>query len=58
MYSISEVSSESKKIVDFCTELEVKKLHSLPQPSEISNDDVIIDGLFGSGLNRPETGQK
>ena len=31
------------------------KLKSLPEPSEISSDDVIIDGLFGSGLNRPPT---
>ena len=32
------------------------KLKSLPELSEISSDDVIIDGLFGSGLNRPPTG--
>ena len=32
------------------------KLKSLPEPSEISSDDVIIDGLFGTGLNRPPTG--
>ena len=56
IYSISEVSGESKKISDFCCELGVEKLHSLPEPSEISRNDVIIDGLFGSGLNRPPTG--
>ena len=32
------------------------KLKSLPEPSEISSNDVIIDGLFGSGLNRPPIG--
>ena len=56
IYSISEVSGESKKLSDFCGELGVEKLYSLPEPSEISRDDVIIDGLFGSGLNRPPTG--
>lgn len=56
IYSISEVSGGSKKISDFCCELGVEKLHSLPEPSEISRNDVIIDGLFGSGLNRPPTG--
>ena len=56
IYSIGEVSGESKKIADFCGELGVVKLKSLPEPSEISSDDVIIDGLFGTGLNRPPTG--
>ena len=56
IYSIGEISDESKKVADFCGELGVMKLKSLPEPSEISSDDVIIDGLFGSGLNRPPTG--
>ena len=38
IYSIGEISGESKKIVDFCGELGVTKLKSLPETSEISRD--------------------
>ena len=50
-----EPSGTSKKIAEFCFALGADKLRFLPDPNEISCDDVIIDGLLGSGLNRPPT---
>ena len=55
IYSTKEPSGTSKKIAEFCFALGADKLRFLPDPNEISCDDVIIDGLLGSGLNRPPT---
>ena len=53
---LKNLPGTSKKIAEFCLALGADKLaHFLPDPNEISCDDVIIDGLLGSGLSRPPT---
>ncbi len=37
-------------------QVDFKYINQLAEPPEINSDSIIIDGLFGSGLNRPLSG--
>ena len=53
LITLQEPKGVSQNILRFIKLLNVKCIKSLPKLEEVSKDDLVIDGLIGTGLSRP-----
>ena len=56
LYQEGSLSKTAKVVANFARKVGVKIFKNLPSLDEMTDQDIIIDGLLGTGLNRPPSG--